>query len=193
MPDKFIHLHNHSHYSLLDAISTIDDIVDAAVENGMEAVALTDHGVMYGAMEFYKTCKKKGIKPIIGCEVYVAQSGTRHEKGKRTETASNDEAKADSSDGLSSANINYAHLVLLAKNEEGYRNLIKIVSIGHTEGYYYKPRVDLEVLEKYKEGIVALSACAGGVISCYLTRGDIDTAPKMVGKYKDIYGDDFYL
>ena len=193
MPDKFIHLHNHSHYSLLDAISTIDDIVDAAVENGMEAVALTDHGVMYGAMEFYKKCKKKGIKPIIGCEVYVAQSGTRHEKGKRTETASNDEAKADSSDGLSSANINYAHLVLLAKNEEGYRNLIKIVSIGHTEGYYYKPRVDLEVLEKYKEGIVALSACAGGVISCYLTRGDIDTARKMVGKYKDIYGDDFYL
>jgi DNA polymerase III subunit alpha len=195
MPDKFVHLHNHSHFSLLDAISTIDDIVDAAVENKMDAVALTDHGVMFGAMEFYKKCKKKGVKPIIGCEVYVAQSGTRHEKGKKDSPASNnsDERSAESSDGLSAANINYAHLVLLAKNEQGYRNLIKIVSIGHTEGYYYKPRVDLEVLEKYKDGIVALSACAGGVISCYITRGDIDTARKMVGKYKDIYGDDFYL
>ncbi len=194
MPDQFIHLHNHSHYSLLDAISTIDGIVDAAVEHNMPAVALTDHGVMYGAMEFYKKCKKKNIKPIIGCEVYVAQSGSRHEKGKKDVVSSNnDEKSTENSDGLSATNINYAHLVLLAKNEEGYRNLIKLVSIGHTEGFYYKPRIDLDVLQQYNKGLVALSACAGGVISCYITRGDIDMARTMVGKYKEIFGDDFYL
>jgi DNA polymerase-3 subunit alpha len=192
MPE-FIHLHNHTHFSLLDAISTIDGLVKAAAENNMKAVAITDHGVMYGAMEFYKKCKAKGVKPIIGCEVYVAQSGTRHEKGKKETSSVTDEVTSDSSDGLSSANINYAHLVLLAKNETGYKNLIKIVSVGHTEGYYYKPRVDLEILRKYNEGIVALSACAGGVISCYITRNDIPTAKKMVQVYKEIYGEDFYL
>jgi DNA polymerase-3 subunit alpha len=192
MPHEFIHLHNHTHYSLLDAIATIDDLVDAAVDNNMPAVALTDHGVMYGAMEFYKKCKKKDVKPIIGCEVYVAQSGTRHERGKKTDTSS-DEIRSENSDGLSSTNINYAHLILLAKDEVGYRNLMKLVSIGHTEGFYYKPRIDLEVLSQYNKGLVATSACAGGVISCYITRNDIDMARKMIGNYKDIFGEDFYL
>lgn len=187
---EFIHLHNHSHFSLLDAISTIDGLINAAVEDNMKAVALTDHGVMYGAMEFYKKCKAKNIKPIIGCEVYVAQSGTRHERGRKDTEV---EASTESSDGLASTNINYAHLILLAKDEIGYRNLIKIVSIGHMEGYYYKPRVDLEVLRQYNKGIVATSACAGGVISSYITRGDLNTARKMTGVYKDIYGEDFYL
>jgi DNA polymerase-3 subunit alpha len=187
---EFIHLHNHSHYSLLDAISTIDGLINAAVEDNMKAVALTDHGVMYGALEFYKKAKAKGIKPIIGCEVYVAQSGTRHERGRKDTDV---EASTESSDGLASTNINYAHLILLAKDEIGYRNLIKIVSIGHMEGYYYKPRVDLEVLRQYNKGLVATSACAGGVISCYITRGDMEMARKMTGNYKDIYGDDFYL
>lgn len=194
MPE-FIHLHNHSHYSLLDAISTIDGLVDAASENKMKAVALTDHGVMYGIMEFYKKAKAKNIKPIIGCEVYIAQSGSRFDKGKRNVKAIEEieEQSLDNSDGLTSTNINYAHLILLAKDLTGYKNLMKITSIGHMEGYYYKPRIDLEVLGKYSEGLVASSACAGGVISCYITRDDLKTADKMTGIYKDIFGDDFYL
>ncbi|CAN5518490.1 DNA polymerase III subunit alpha [soil metagenome] len=200
MAKEFIHLHNHSHYSLLDAISTIDGLVDAAVENKMRAVALTDHGVMYGVMDFYKKAKSKGVKPIIGCEVYVAQSGNRFDKSvKRVRKAtvnssSDEEAPAnDSVDGLASTNINYAHLILLAKNEKGYRNLIKLCSLGHTEGYYYKPRIDLDILNQYREGIIASTACLGGVISCYINRGDMDMARKMTGTYKDIFGDDLYL
>ncbi|MEP7146817.1 MAG: DNA polymerase III subunit alpha [bacterium] len=192
---EYIHLHNHSHYSLLDAISTIGGLVDAAVENKMSAVALTDHGVMYGVMEFYKRAKSKGVKPIIGCEVYVAQSGTRFDKGKKNVKAIEEieEQNLENSDGLTSTNINYAHLILLAKNETGYKNLIKLTSLGHTEGYYYKPRIDMEILSRYHEGLVATSACAGGVISCYITRDDMKTAEKMTGIYKDIFGDDFYL
>jgi DNA polymerase-3 subunit alpha len=194
MPE-FIHLHNHSHYSLLDAISTTYGLVDEAVKNKMPAVALTDHGVMYGAMEFYKYAKKRGVKPIIGVETYVAQTGSRHDRGDkltgRREYVDED-SFTESSDTLA-APINYAHLILLAKNETGYKNLLKLVSIGHTEGFYYKPRIDLEVLNQYKEGIVALSACAGGVISCYIVRNDLKTARKMTGIYKDIFGEDFYL
>jgi DNA polymerase III subunit alpha len=192
---EFIHLHNHTHYSLLDAICTVDGLVKAAIENKMPAVALTDHGVMYGAMEFYKKCKQRGVKPIIGFETYVAQSGSRFDRGNKinTKAATAEIIDAETDERLSTANINYAHLILLAKNEVGYRNLLKINSIGHTEGYYYKPRVDLEVLEKYREGIVALSACAHGVISCHIVRDDIRTAHKMAGVYKDIYGEDFYL
>jgi len=192
---EFIHLHNHTHYSLLDAISTVDGLVSAAVEDKMRAVALTDHGVMYGAMEFYRICKAKGIKPIIGFEAYVAQSGTRFEKGKRTSTVGDtvDIIDTESADGLSVSNLNYAHLILLAKDVTGYKNLIKLNSIGHTEGFYYKPRIDIEMLAKHKEGIVALSACAGGVISCYIIRDDMKTARKMTGIYKDIFGVDFYL
>ncbi|MBK7159980.1 MAG: DNA polymerase III subunit alpha [Ignavibacteria bacterium] len=194
MPE-FIHLHNHSHYSLLDAISTIDGLVDAAVENKMKALALTDHGVMYGIMEFYKKAKSKGVKPIVGCEVYVAQSGSRFDKGKKNikSISEVEEMSVENSDGLTSSNINYAHLILLAKNETGYRNLLKLTSIGHTEGYYYKPRIDIEVLNQYSEGLIASSACAGGVISCYITRDDLKTAEKMTGVYKDIFGEDFYL
>jgi DNA polymerase III subunit alpha len=192
---EFIHLHNHTHYSLLDAICTVNGLVNAAIENKMSAVALTDHGVMYGAMEFYKKCKQKNIKPIVGFETYVAQSGSRFDRGNKinTKAATAEIIDVESGEKLSTANINYAHLVLLAKNETGYRNLMKINSIGHTEGYYYKPRVDLEVLEKYKEGIVALSACAHGVISCYIVRDDLRTARKMAEVYKNIYGEDFYL
>ena len=180
---------------MLDAISTIDGLVNAAVEFNMPAVALTDHGVMYGIMEFYKKAKQAGIKPIVGCEVYVAQSGTRFDKGKKflSRTSEDFDDEPENSDGLVSSNINYAHLILLAKNEAGYRNLIKLTSAGHTEGYYYKPRIDLDVLNTYREGLVATSACAGGVISCYITRGDMKTAEKMTGVYKDIFGEDFYL
>ena len=195
MAQEFIHLHNHTHYSLLDAISTVDGLVNAAVENNMKAVALTDHGVMYGVMDFYNKARKRGIKPIIGCEVYVAQAATRFDKVKKAvaRKIENDDEPADNSDGLTSSSINYAHLILLAKNETGYRNLIKLCSLGHTEGYYYKPRIDLDVLNRYREGLVCTTACAGGVISCYITRGDMETARKMTGVYKDIFGEDLYL
>jgi DNA polymerase-3 subunit alpha len=189
---EFIHLHNHTHYSLLDAICTVDGLVNAAVENKMSAVALTDHGVMFGAMEFYNKCLNKGVKPIIGFEAYVAQGSSRFDKTKRTET-NVDVIDVENSDGLSVSNINYAHLILLAKNDVGYRNLLKLNSIGHMEGFYYKPRIDLEVLEQYKEGIVALSACAGGVISCYIVRDNMQKAREMTDRYKNIFGDDFYL
>lgn len=193
---EFIHLHNHTHFSLLDAISTVDGLVNAAVDNKMKAVAITDHGVMYGVMEFYKKCLKSNVKPIIGFEAYVAQAASRFEKGKKTSAGYDvyeEEIGTENTDGLSVANINYAHLVLLAKNEIGYKNLIKLNSIGHTEGFYYKPRIDLEVLNKYREGIVALSACAGGVVSCYIVRNNLEKANEMAGVYKDIFGDDFYL
>lgn len=189
---EFIHLHNHTHYSLLDAICTVDGLVNAAVDNKMSAVALTDHGVMFGAMEFYNKCLSKGVKPIIGFEAYVAQGSSRFDKTKRTESNA-DVIDVENSDGLSVSNINYAHLILLAKNNVGYKNLLKLNSIGHMEGFYYKPRIDLEVLEQYKEGIVALSACAGGVISCYIVRDNMPKAREMTDRYKSIFGDDFYL
>jgi DNA polymerase-3 subunit alpha len=189
---EFIHLHNHTHYSLLDAICTVDGLVNAAADNKMSAVALTDHGVMFGAMEFYNKCLSKGIKPIIGFEAYVAQGTSRFDKTKRTESNA-DVIDVENSDGLSVSNINYAHLILLAKNNVGYKNLLKLNSIGHMEGFYYKPRIDLDVLEQHKEGIVALSACAGGVISCYIVRDNMQKAREMTDRYKSIFGDDFYL
>ncbi len=196
---EFVHLHNHSHYSLLDAICTIDGLVTEAVNNKMKALALTDHGVMFGVIEFYKKCKEVGIKPILGFEAYVAQTSSRFDKGKKdTEEEeevleSNDaDVSIENTDGLSVSNINYAHLVLLAKDNKGYKNLIKLNSIGHTEGFYKKPRIDLEVLNKYREGLVALSACAGGVLSAYIVRDNVKKADEMAGIYKDIFGDDFY-
>lgn len=192
---EFIHLHNHSHYSLLDAISSVDGLVEAASKNNMHAVALTDHGVMYGALEFYKKAVSKNIKPIIGVEAYVAQTGSRHDRGKKENIQDNGNGYESGTieDGLSSSDINYAHLILLAKNERGYKNLIKLVSLGHTEGFYYKPRIDLEILNKYREGLIALSACGAGVISTYICRDDMATARKMTGVYKEIFGEDFYL
>ena len=136
MPE-FIHLHNHSHYSLLDGASTIDGLVQATIQNEMPAVALTDHGVMFGAIEFYKAAKKAGIKPIIGCEVYIVTKGSRFDKEVNVQSMKEGKGR-----GI------YHHLVLLAKNLIGYKNLMKLVSIGHTEGFYYKPRIDLEVLQK---------------------------------------------
>lgn len=193
---EFVHLHNHSHYSLLDAICTIDGLVNAAVADKMRAVALTDHGVMFGALEFYKKCKSANIKPIVGFEAYVVQEGSRLDRGRNIINPSPTAEVVDkdlNKNQITQLSNNYAHLILLAKNETGYRNLIKLNSIGHLEGYYYKPRIDLEVLSRYREGIVALSACVHGVISSYVVLGDIKTAKKMAGIYKDIFGDDFYL
>ncbi len=177
---QFIHLHNHSHYSLLDAACKIDDLVALAVENGMPAVALTDHGVMFGAIEFYKKAIKAGIKPIIGMEAYIITKGSRFEKSSQiTEKG-----------GRKST---YQHIVLLAKDEEGYRNLIKLCTIGHLEGFYYKPRIDLESLQSHSRGLIALSACLGGVISAHLASGNDGAAYEAAEIYKSVFGDDFYI
>jgi DNA polymerase-3 subunit alpha len=165
---------------MLDGAATPEGLVKAAVQQGHTAVGLTDHGVMYGAVEFYKKAKKAGVKPLLGCEVYMA-AGSRFDKssGKR------------SADGTKSKN--YYHLILLAKDQTGYRNLIKLCSIGHTEGFYYKPRIDREVLEKHHEGLVCTSACIGGVVGDHLIRRDYDTARNVAQWYKDLFGDDFYI
>lgn len=169
----FTHLHVHSEYSLLDGAARIKDLVAQAALLGMNALALTDHGVMYGAVEFYKACKEQGIKPIIGCEVYFTR-GSRKEKGNRKDQP-------------------IYHLILLARNMQGYRNLMQIVSIGHLEGYHYKPRVDEETLRAYAEGIIALSACLGGEVSQHLLHDRDEEAKEAAVRYRDIFGTDFYL
>lgn len=165
----FVHLHTHTQYSLLDGSNKITEYVKRVKELGMSAAAITDHGVMYGVIDFYKECKKEGINPILGCEVYIAP-GSRFDK---------DKALSDDK---------YYHLVLLAENNKGYENLMKIVSIGFTEGYYYKPRVDIEILEKYHEGIIALSACLAGEISRSIVRGFKEEAYKAAKRYESIFG-----
>ncbi|HZW37700.1 MAG TPA: DNA polymerase III subunit alpha [Ignavibacteriaceae bacterium] len=176
----FIHLHNHSHYSLQDGACKVESLIAAAVKNNMHAVALTDHGVMYGIAEFYKKAKDAGIKPIVGMEAYIVTEGSRFDKGK------------DESTGKRRTKP-YHHLVLLAKNAQGYYNLSKLSTLGHTEGFYYRPRIDLELLRKYKEGLVCTSACAGGVVAAHLVNNDYAKAKEIALIYKEIYGDDFYL
>jgi DNA polymerase-3 subunit alpha len=178
MPE-FIHLHNHTHYSLLDGACTVDSLVAAAVEQGMPAVGLTDHGVNFGLLEFYKKAKGAGIKPILGCEVYVAD-GSRFDRSLH-ET------------GRQKKKRNYFHLILLAKNYEGYRTLNKLTSRAHTEGFYYKPRIDRELLASNHEGLIALSACAGGVVSAHLVQENVDGAREAAIFYRELFGDDFYL
>ncbi|MFH1523168.1 MAG: DNA polymerase III subunit alpha [Patescibacteria group bacterium] len=171
---KFVHLHNHTHYSLLDGLTKIDELIQAAVEEGQEALAITDHGVMYGVIEFYQKCKKAGIKPIIGVEAYLAP-GSRHDKITRSDAK------------------NY-HLLLLAKNNEGYRNLIKLTTIAHLEGFYYKPRIDWEVLQKYHKGLICLTACLGGEISKLIAAEKLEKAKKRILEYNELFGqDNFYL
>jgi len=179
---QFIHLHNHTHYSLLDGASTIQSLVNAAVANNMSAVAITDHGVLFGAIEFYKRASKAGIKPIIGCEAYIVTKGSRFEKKVDTNRMSKGEGR-----GI------YNHIVLLAKNQIGYKNLIRLCTIGHTEGFYFKPRIDLEVLAKYHEGIIATTACPAGIVGEQLVNGHYDEAKEYASLYKNIFGEDFYI
>lgn len=166
---KFTHLHVHTEYSLLDGSSKISELIARTKELGMDSIAITDHGVMYGVINFYKEAQKAGIKPIIGCEVYVAP-GSRLDR----ENVSGEER--------------YHHLVLLAENNTGYSNLMKIVSKGFTEGFYYKPRVDYEVLETYHEGIIALSACLAGIVATNLKKGFYEEAKKEALRLQDIFG-----
>lgn len=167
---NFTHLHVHTEYSLLDGSSKIHEIVNQAKELGMDSLAITDHGVMYGVIDFYRACHSAGIKPIIGCEVYVAP-GSRFDR----ETGGDNDSR-------------YHHLVLLAENDQGYSNLMKIVSRGFTEGFYYKPRVDYEVLQQYHEGVIALSACLAGIVPTFLRRGLYEEAKQEALRLEDIFG-----
>ena len=170
----FTHLHVHTEYSLLDGSNKIKEYVKRVKELGMNSAAITDHGVMYGVIDFYKECKAQGIKPILGCEVYVAPD-SRFDKE------------------IGGGEDRYYHLVLLAENNIGYANLSRIVSRGFTEGYYYKPRVDMELLQTYHEGIIALSACLAGEVPRYIQKGLIDEARKAAIRYRDCFGEGNYF
>lgn len=170
----FVHLHNHTEYSLLDGLSKIQNMVDFVKNNGMSSIAITDHGNMYGAIKFYKACLDAGIKPIIGCEIYVAKRSL-HDK----------ESEHDKE---------YNHLILLAENDIGYKNLMKIVTVSNLDGFYYKPRTDLELLKKYHEGIICLSACVNGYVSEPLMKDDDAEGEKRAIKLSEIFGpNNFYL
>lgn len=172
MNNKFVHLHVHTEYSLLDGAIKIKDLVSRAKEWDMGAVAVTDHGVMFGAIEFYYECMKQGVKPIMGCEVYVDPKGHTRREGQGG---------------------NY-HLLVLAENEEGYRNLVKLVSIANVEGFYYKPRVDYDLLSKYSKGLIASSACLAGEVPSLILSGRYDEAKEKALLYRDIFGEgNFYL
>lgn len=170
---KFVHLHVHSEYSLLDGANRIKDLPVRAKELGMDAMAITDHGVMFGVIDFYKECLSNGIKPIIGCEVYVAPR-----------------KMSDKEAGL---DTKYNHLILLCKNMQGYHNLCKLVSLGFTDGYYYKPRIDKDVLEKYHEGLICSSACLAGEVASDIMQGDYEEAKKAALWFKELFGEDYYL
>ncbi len=170
---QFTHLHVHSHYSLLDGLAKPDELVSRAKELGMTAIALTDHGNMYGAIEFYKKAKKAGIKPILGVEAYVAPNGLENKRPKVDETR--------------------YHLVLLVKNNTGWKNLLKLVTHSYLEGFYYKPRIDKPLLEKYHEGLVCLSGCFSGEIAKLLSHGRHDEAEQVARWYHSLFGSDFYL
>ncbi|MEX1307735.1 MAG: DNA polymerase III subunit alpha [Eubacteriales bacterium] len=168
---EFTHLHVHTEYSLLDGASRLDDLIASAKEKGMTSLAITDHGVMYGVAEFFKKCVKAGIKPILGCEMYAVKDMTEKTKAYRE----------------------YAHLVLLAKNQQGYQNLMRLVSMGFLEGFYHKPRIDYKTLGKFSEGLVCLSACLAGDIPQALLNGDYAGAKDLALQLKDMFGDDFYI
>ncbi|MCJ7829576.1 PHP domain-containing protein, partial [Patescibacteria group bacterium] len=171
---KFTHLHVHSHYSLLDGLPKIDELLDYVQKLGMDSVALTDHGNIYGAVELYKKAKEKGIKPIIGAEMYLALD-------KMTQERPNIDDKR-------------YHLVLLVKNEQGYKNLVKLLTEAHLKGFYYKPRIDEDLLKKHSQGLICLSACVAGKIPQKILAKEMDEAEEVALRYQNIFGpDNFYL
>lgn len=170
---EFCHLHVHTQYSILDGAASIPNLLKKAIDDGMRAVAITDHGNMFGVKEFHNEATKRGIKPILGCEAYIARRSRLIKEDKNLDA--------------------FNHIVLLAKNKVGYRNLIIMISLGWTEGFYYKPRIDREILEKYSEGIICLSACLGGEIPQAIMHKSVDDAEKVLLEYKRIFGEDFYL
>ena len=171
---SFVHLHVHTEYSLLDGACRIDKAAAAAAEMGMNALAVTDHGVMYGAVDFYRACKAAGIKPIIGCEVYVAPR-----------------SRKDKEHGVDSG---ASHLILLCRNETGYRNLCLLDSIAFTEGFYIKPRIDWDLLKEHSEGLICLSGCIAGAIPRMIVNGEYNEAKKKALELREVFGEDgFYL
>ena len=168
----FTHLHTHTEYSMLDGISRIPDLVDRTCQLGMKALAITDHGSLYGAVDFYSECKERGIKPIIGCETYVAHNH-RSDRGATERSP--------------------YHLVLLARDNAGYRNLMQLVTLAHLEGFHYRPRVDREILEQYRHGLVCLSGCASAEVPRHLADGNLDEARRVAGWYREIFGDGYFL
>src|SRR5712671_4354139 len=172
-PNTFVHLHNHTEYSLLDGASRIPALVARAAELEMPALAMTDHGVMYGAIHFYKACKEANSRPISGCEFYVAPRSRLMREGRVDRDPS--------------------HLTLLAANHEGYLNLMKLCTVGQMEGMYYKPRIDKEILAEHSKGLIALSGCLQGEAASRITDGDIDGARESVAAYRDIFGKDQFL
>src|SRR5438874_530701 len=176
MPSPFVHLHVHTHYSLLDGACRVDKLIKRTKELGMDSIAITDHGCMYGVVEFFNECKKEGIKPILGMEAYMAP-GDRRER---------------STPGGNAGEAAF-HLLLLAQNLEGYKNLIKLSSIAYREGFYYKPRIDKEVLREYSKGLIATSACLGGEISSALLKRDAKNARAAAETYAEIFGPDRFF
>lgn len=168
----FVHLHLHTKYSLLDGACHINALVERCQALGMPAVAMTDHGVMFGAIEFYKTCKAGGINPVIGCETYINPVASRFDRTPHQP---------------------FHHLVLLAENNTGYRNLSRLVSLSHTEGYYYKPRIDKEILAQHHEGLIGLASCIHGEVTSHLAAGNLDAAEKAACEYRDIFGPDHFF
>jgi len=167
---SFVHLHTHSEYSILDGSAKIDDLIEKALQYHMPALALTDHGNMFGALEFYKKAMHRGLKPIIGEEFYIAPD-SMHKRGTREKPY---------------------HLILLAGDEEGYRNLLNLSSAGYLEGFYYKPRIDINLLSAKSKGLVCLSSCLGGEIPVLLRQGKYEEAEKRAGVYRDIFGKENY-
>src|ERR1700681_2050596 len=165
---SFVHLHTHTEYSLLDGAARIRDVVDRARVMGQPAVSITDHGVLYGAVDFYATARAAAVKPIIGCEMYMAPR-SRHDREGRTDR-------------------DPSHLILLARNAAGYRNLMRLVSTAHLEGHYYKPRIDKELLAAHSEGLICLSACLGGEVPQAILRGDLAAAETIARQHMEIFG-----
>src|ERR1700716_4292870 len=172
-PNKFVHLHNHTEFSLLDGASRIKGMVQRAAELEMPALALTDHGVMYGAITFYKACKAAGIKPILGFEAYVAPRSRQSKEGR--------------------VDRDPFHLTLLAADAEGYRNLMRLCTIGQMEGMYYKHRIDRDVLSQHSEGLICLSGCLASEVATRAVAGDLEALEETIGTYRDIFGPDRYL
>ncbi len=169
----YVHLHVHTQFSMLDGAACVEDLMDKAVKTGMDALAITDHGNMFGVIPFFKSAKKRGVKPIIGCEVYIAEGSRFEKKGQEDRSG--------------------FHLILLAKDLEGYKNLSKLSSIGYLEGFYYTPRIDKEILRKYRKGLIASSACLGGEISKAILKNGREKAESITEEYLDIFQDDFYI
>jgi DNA polymerase III subunit alpha len=171
---KFTHLHVHSQFSILDGAAKIPALVSKAKEYGMDSLALTDHGSMFGIKKFFDECKAQEVKPILGCEVYIAPGDRTYKKSVKGEKHN-------------------FHLILLAKNKVGYHNLMKLVSQAWIDGYYYKPRIDKEILKQYSEGLIVSSACLGGEIPQLIMKNNIEAAEEVALWYKEVFGDDFYL